>query len=140
SVGVGVRSSRNPGNLDPGPGPRAGECLGDAVVGVAPGAAIRVDPGWWNELGVAVGGDTYPPAVVVHAGVVVRTYQHQISQRGGAAVGPVPDVVRLAPGGGPGTAGEGTSTVARHERGPLLRGHGAAAAVGVQLQPERVSN
>lgn len=77
-------------------------------------------------------GDAYTPAVVVHAAVVVGAQQDEVCQGGGSAVGPVPYVVPLAPGGGAGAPGERTATVTYHERGPLFRGDGPGAAVGVQ--------
>src|SRR5690625_4561810 len=115
-----------------------GQRGGDAVVCVASGVPLSVDPWRWDELRMPVGGESYAPAVMVHAGVVVRTYQHQVAQRGAAAVGPVDDVVCLAPGCWAGAAGKRAATIASDQRGPLLRCHSAGAAVGVQRHPERV--
>jgi hypothetical protein len=52
------------------------------------------------------------PAVVVHDPVVPVAQQHEIGECGGSAVGPVFDVVRLAPGGGRGAAGVDAADIA----------------------------
>jgi hypothetical protein len=43
---------------------------------------VRVDPGWWVELGVSVGADVDVPAVVVDDPVVVPAEEHQVARRG----------------------------------------------------------
>src|SRR5699024_5065171 len=70
-----------------------GQRGGDAVVCVASGGVLSVHPWRWDELRMSVGGETFAPAVIVHAGVVVCTYQQQVAQRGASAGGPVDDVV-----------------------------------------------
>jgi hypothetical protein len=52
------------------------------------------------------------PAVVVDDSVVVSAEQDQVGQLGGAAVGPEPDVVGVAPAGWAAAAGEGAAAVA----------------------------
>jgi hypothetical protein len=49
--------------------------------------------GGWEELGLSVVGEADLPGGVVEGAVVVAAEQHQVVQRGRAAVGPVADVV-----------------------------------------------
>jgi hypothetical protein len=68
------------------------------VVVVASRAPIRVEPGGWEEVGQAVGGEPDGPFGVVDDAVVVAAEQNRVVQAGRSAVGPVDDVVESARG------------------------------------------
>ena len=70
------------------------------------------------ELGVSVGADVDVPAVVVDDSVVVSAQEDQVGEFGGAAVGPEPDVVGVAPAGWAAAAGEGAAAVPDDEGTP----------------------
>jgi hypothetical protein len=73
-----------------------------------------------------------PPPALMHRPMVSPAQQRQIRQIGGAAVQPVPEMVGLAPGQGPGAAGEHTAAVA-HRRGDTLGGlHDPGGAADLQ--------
>ena len=55
------------------------------------------------------------PAVVVDLAVVVAAQENRIGQRSGAALGPVAQVVALAPARWPVAAGEGAPSVTEDE-------------------------
>lgn len=84
---------------------------GSSVVGVSAGCLLPVDVGGWEEFGESVGGDADLPVVSVDEPVVVATQQCRIVQGRNAAVGPVFDVVPVAPAGRAVAAGEGASAV-----------------------------
>ena len=68
------------------------------MVGVVLGSAFGVDGGGWEEFGVSVGGESgLPAAVVVEQPVVEAADQAGVREVGGAAVGPGPQVMGLAP-------------------------------------------
>jgi hypothetical protein len=85
---------------------------------VAPGFSLLVQVHRWEELGEAVGGDADFPAGAVQQPVMVTAQQHQIAQVGGAAVGPVPDVVALTV---PGWAVADGSTLSAPPKFPWAR-------------------
>ena len=64
---------------------------------VSDGSLLGVDPGGWGELRDAVACDAYLPLAVVDGGVVEAAQQHRVGEGCFAAVGPVGDVVALAP-------------------------------------------
>ena len=72
--------------------------------------------GWWGEDGSAVD-DGDGPGGVVDEVVVVAAEQDEVVQAGGAAVGPVLDVVGVGPAGGSGAAWECAVSVA-DDQGP----------------------
>ena len=72
------------------------------------------------------------PAVVVDDPVVLGAQQHQVVQGGRAAVGPVPDVVGVAPAGGSAAAGERAAAVAHDQRPPQRGRDDAGAAADVE--------
>ena len=57
----------------------------------------RVHPRGWGEVGSAVGSDVDLPAVMVDHAVMVSAEEHQVLQAGRAVVGPVADVMCVAP-------------------------------------------
>jgi len=63
--------------------------------------------------------------------VVVVAEEREVGHIGGAAVGPVDDVVAVAPARWPVAAGEHAPTVADRERSPLRRGDRATGAADV---------
>jgi hypothetical protein len=67
------------------------------VLVVSDGFLLRVDPGWWDELGDTVGCGAYLPFVVVDHVVVEAAEQHGVAQGCVAVIGPVGDVVAHAP-------------------------------------------
>src|ERR671910_1511694 len=71
---------------------------------------------------------------------MVPAEQDEIVQVGGAAVGPVNAVVGVAPLGRAGAAGEGASSVADDQRGPLSGGHGAVFSADVEGHAGRVGD
>src|SRR6476620_369707 len=94
------------------------ECRGGSRVGdsrsevvVSSGGLLGVEVGWRDEPGDAVAG-LDGPLFFVDQVVMVGTKECSVVCAGGAAVGPVGDVVGFAPGGGDGAAGEGAALVA----------------------------
>jgi hypothetical protein len=69
-----------------------------AGVGVAAGFLLRVDPGWWDELGQSVGAEPHLPFAVVDDAVVAFAEQRQVGQARGPAIGPMSEMVANAPG------------------------------------------
>lgn len=69
-------------------------------LGVSGGCLVGIYPGWGNEFGEPVGGDADIPAAVMNGGVVIGAQQDQVVQGGGAAVGPVDDVMECPPPSG----------------------------------------
>src|SRR5688572_20641041 len=83
--------------------------------------AVRID-----EDGLAGGlVDAHPPRGVVDDVVVVPAEEREVVDGCGPAVGPVDDVVRLAPGRRVVAAGEGAHPVARHDGAAQVPGNGA---------------
>ena len=74
------------------------------------GVRCGVEPGGWSPVRQPVQHDALPAAFGVFS-VVVAAEQGEVVDVGGAAVGPVGDVVSLALARGPVTAGEGTAAV-----------------------------
>jgi hypothetical protein len=109
------------------------------VVARLVGGLVGVDPGWWVEAGVSVGADVDVPAVVVHDPVVVPAEEHQVRQLGGAAVGPEPDVVGVAPAGWAAAAGERAAAVADDEGASGGLGGQRGAVVEGRRRPGRAS-
>jgi len=108
-------------------------CLLALVVGVAAWAAGRIEVFRWKEFGVAVGGvDAYLPLVVVDDAVVVAAEQNGVGEFSGPAVGPVADVVSVAPAGGSVAAGEGAASVAQDEGS--ADGAGEQASLPTQVE------
>src|SRR4051812_28057903 len=60
---------------------------------VLPWSLVGVDPGRWDELGVAVAGETDGPTLHVDLGVPVAAEQRAVGQVGAAAFAPFPVVV-----------------------------------------------
>jgi hypothetical protein len=89
--------------------------LRSSVVVVAAGDLVGVEPGGWGELGVAVGSEVDGPVAVVQVSVVVAAEEDGVVEAGGASVGPVVDVVGVAPAGWAVAAGEGAASVAEDE-------------------------
>src|SRR5215204_976374 len=100
--------------------------------GVASRCPLGVDPGWWQEFGVSVVADADLPATVVDDSMVVPAEQDQIVHVSGSAIGPVDDVVGVAPVGGSGAAREGAAAIASGQRGPLAGADGAVFAADVE--------
>ena len=72
--------------------------------------------------------------------MVVPAEQHQVRQGGLAAVGPVPDVVGVAPAGRAPAAGEGAAAVAGDQRPPDRWGDQPGGPADVQrfgVRPEQ---
>jgi hypothetical protein len=84
-------------------------------------AWIQVSSMRWGGGQSAVGLAGQPPAPLMHRPVVGPAHQGQIREVSEAAVQPVPQVMGLAPGQGPVTAGEHTAAVA-HGQGAALGG------------------
>ena len=79
----------------------------------------------WEEFGVSVSGvDADLPLVLVDEAVVVAAEKDCVVEGGCSAVGPVADVVAVAPAGWSVAAGEGAAPVAQNE--------GAADGAGEQ--------
>ena len=85
------------------------------MVVVAAGELVGIEPGRRDELGVAVAAEPHGPVAAVDVAVVVTAEQHRVGHAGVAAVGPVPDVVAVAPAWWAVAAGEGAAAVAEHE-------------------------
>ena len=79
---------------------------------MAAGVLFGVDPGGGDEFGQAVAGDADGPVLVVCGVVVAGAQQDGVEQVGGAAVGPVQQMVDVAPAGGQVAAGEGAARIA----------------------------
>jgi hypothetical protein len=75
---------------------------------------VGVEPCGRDEFGESVVDSDYP-AGVVHHFVVGATQQDQVAEFAGAAVGPVCDVMGLAPFRGGGASRVGTATVSHGE-------------------------
>jgi hypothetical protein len=101
-------------------------------VGVVLWLLSGVDPGGWDEFWESVLVEADVSAAVVDAAVMMPTEQDEVAQGGVAAVGPVCDVVGVAPCWGAGAAGEGAATVAHDECGVLCGGDGAVFAADVE--------
>src|SRR6266511_2565898 len=78
---------------------------------VAAGVLFGGVRGGWGEFGQAVGGDADGPVLVVCGVVVSGAEEDGVVQVGGAAVGPVPQMVGVAPAGGQVAAGEGAARI-----------------------------
>src|SRR5215207_5252871 len=76
----------------------------------------------WGGGEVAVGSAGQLPAAVVDRPMVGSAHQGQIGQIRGAAIDPMPQVVALTPGDGPGAVGEHTAPVADGQGAALGRG------------------
>src|SRR6266498_3038113 len=105
---------------------------GGFVAVLAAGVLFGVDPGGWGEFGVAVGGDADGPVLVVCGVVVAGAEQDGVEQVGGAAVGPVQQMVDVAPAGGQVAAGEGAALIAEDQGAAQRGGDGALGAAEVQ--------
>src|SRR6478735_9316803 len=79
-------------------------------VSVPAGCPGGVEVGWWDEPGDA-GPHLDGPVFFVDHVVVMGAEQGSVVGSGGAAAGPVGDVVGLAPGGGDGALREGAALV-----------------------------
>lgn len=91
--------------------PRAGSYPGGSEVQVASGCLAGIDVGWGFEpCHAGVHGDG--PAFFVDDVVMVAAQQGAVVGSGGAAVGPVVDVVGFAPRRGDSAIGEGAALVA----------------------------
>ena len=77
--------------------------------------------GWFGDFVGAVVAAGEAPAAFVAEDVVAATQQAEVLYVGGAAVFPPDEVMRVAPGGRPVTAGEHTAAVADRQRF-VLRG------------------
>ena len=75
------------------------------VQGVAAGSLLGVDPGGWNDFGVAVFAHAHGPVALVDQGVVEPAHDGSVVHAGGSPVDPELDVVDFGPAGGP-VAGE----------------------------------
>jgi hypothetical protein len=75
-----------------------------------------VEVGRWEVFGEFVGAELHGPVVVVvDLSVVVAAEEGEVVEVGGAAVGPVFEVVGVAPAGWAVAAGEGAAVVAGDE-------------------------
>ena len=99
---------------------------------VAAGELFRVEPGRWDELGVAVVAELHGPVAVVQVSVVVAAEEDGVGQAGGAAVGPVVDVVGVAPARWSVAAGERAAAVAEDEGASERPGDEAALSPDVE--------
>ena len=106
--------------------------LRSSVVVVAAGELFGVEPGGWDEFGVAVAAELDGPVAVVEVSVVVAAEQDGVVEAGGAAVGPVPDVVGVAPAGWSVAAGERAAAVAQHQGAAQRPGDEAALSADVE--------
>jgi hypothetical protein len=120
-------------------GTRAVEHVETTPVGSLPqwssadGLSVGVEAGWWEELGVVVVRvDSDVPGGGVDQGVVVAAEQDQVGQGGGAAVGPVVDVVGVAGDRWAGAAREGAVSVAGEQCVPEAVGDQSGRAAGVE--------
>ena len=86
-----------------------------SVVLVAAGEPFGIEPGRRDEFGVAVAAEPDGPVAVVEVAVMVAAEQHGVGQARVAAVGPVPDVVGVAPAGRAVAAREGAAAVAQDQ-------------------------
>src|SRR6266545_7732227 len=102
------------------------------VAVVAAGVLFGVDPGGWGEFGQAVAGDADGPVLVVCGVVVSGAEEDGVVQVGGAAVGPVPQMVGVAPAGGQVAAGEGAARIPQGQGAAQRGGDGALGAAEVQ--------
>ena len=93
---------------------------------------MGVDPGGWDEFRESVVVYADFPGGVVDDAVVAAAQQDEIVEVGGAAVGPVSDVVGVGPAGGVGAAGVGAALVAGGQGFALVDGDQSAAASDVQ--------
>src|SRR5664279_2962645 len=82
---------------------------------------VRVDPGWWEVFGDAVGGEPDVPVSPVELPMMMWAKKHAVVVAGRSALRPVLHVVRVAPRRGPVAAGEGASAVPDGD-GPADRG------------------
>jgi len=76
---------------------------------------VTADPRRWVEVGVPVGADADAPLTAVDQAMVVTAEQHSVLQRGVSPVGPVLDVMALAPARRPVAARERAAAVAKHQ-------------------------
>ena len=88
-------------------------------------------PGWWVELRDAVAHVDAPVGMVDEA-VVAAAQRNTIVAAGEAVVGPVNNVVDVAPASGHETAREGAATITQDHCAANRRGDGAAGAPDVQ--------
>src|SRR5664279_1498660 len=89
-------------------GPEDGE---DVLCGVASGCAVLVDPGGWDEFGGAVGGPADLPVAMVDLGMMEWAEEAAIVVAGGAAVGPVDNMMDVGPAGRSVAAGPAAALV-----------------------------
>src|SRR5215207_1284570 len=116
---------------DSGGGLRQGEMR--AGSGCASLSSVRrVASVGWGGGEVAVGAAGQLPAPLMDRPMVGSAHQGQIGQVGGAAIDPVPQVVALTPGDGPGAVGEHTAPVADGQGGALGRGDDSAGPPDIQ--------
>jgi hypothetical protein len=66
----------------------------------------------WVGGQAAIGRTGQPPAALVDRPMMGPAHQGQVVQVGGAAIGPVDQMMALTPGKGPITVGEHTATTA----------------------------
>ena len=102
-----------------------------ALVGVAAGLLVGVDPGGWCGPGEA-GFHLQGPGAGVDVVVVSAADEGEVVEVGGAALGPVPQVVGVAPGCGGGAAGDDAGAVAGDQCAALGRGDGADGVAEVE--------
>jgi hypothetical protein len=76
----------------------------------------------WGGGEVAIGATGQLPTALMHRPMMCPTYQGQIGQVGGAAIGPVDQMMTLAPGQRPVAVGNHTAAVADGQGAALGRG------------------
>jgi hypothetical protein len=107
-----------------------------AVVVVAPGLSFGVHIGGWDELGKPIGGvDPDLPTAVVDQPVMMSTEENRVVQRGMTAVGPMLDMVPVAPSWWSVTSRMGAAPVAENQRPPQRTGEQAPLPADVENLP-----
>ncbi len=99
---------------------------------VADGSSLRVDAGWWDDFGDAVGGEGQVPFALVDEVVVEAAQEASVVEVGRAAAAPGDPMMCLTPGGGSFTAGEDAALIAGHERDALVAVEQATARAEVE--------
>nr|WP_235947382.1 hypothetical protein [Candidatus Frankia alpina] len=87
-----------------------------------------------------IGAESDGPTVVVEETVVPAADEHEVVQAGGAVVGPMPNVVRLAPTRRPVATGECATAVAGDQGAAQVGRDGALRAADVEGDAVRVED
>ena len=113
-------------------GSRPAGLAGSGGSAMPPVAGLSMLSVRWAGGQPAVGLSGKPPAALVDRPMMGSAQQHQVVQIGGAAVQPVPQMMRVTPGKGPLAVGEDTAAVPDREGAALGGGDDPAGPAHIQ--------